>query len=150
MSNQEVTGLNMVATKKDAKLRTILALASNGSNVLAWKSAFQAYLPIEVRSHFLLPEFSIPVSAHLTLAIGVDVEVGRVIKERRAEYAAQGALDKGLRLEGEPVSVTTHRVGVMASGDKECRAEFAAQKLLNKGLRLEGEGPVSVTTPKWG
>jgi len=100
----------MVATRnstEEAKRRTIIALTSNGANVRAWEVAFQATLQIENQSHFLLPEYSIPVPAHLTLALSVEVQMSRAIKASRSKEAAQRTLDKALGEEGGPKAATT-------------------------------------------
>ena len=139
----------MVATIKsigDTKRRTIIALASNGANVRAWEDAFQyAALQIEYQSHFMLPEYSIP--AHLTSALSVEVQLGRVIKEGRGtEAVAQKALDDALRKEEHPGSSATPVVALEEGGPgregkpegsfKRIKSEKAAAK--EEAAQVEG------------
>ena len=110
----------MVATKKsvgDAKRYTITALASNGGVCEHGRLPFRKPCSLKItailcwlRIQLLCPRII------MTLAIGVEVQKVRVIKEGRAEDAAQ-RLDEALRKEGgpearaTPVAKKAHRRG---------------------------------------
>ena len=140
----------MVATIKsieETKRRTIIALASNGANVRAWEAGFLSALQIEGQSHFMVADYSRSVPAHKTLALSVEVQVGRAIKAGRTKYAAQKALDEALLKEVFPVSSVTPRVALEAGtpGEKQKPAGSVTRSKTEKAAADEGksEGEVA-------
>jgi hypothetical protein len=117
-------------TTGNLKRYTIATLASNGGNVRAWEGEFQAVMQIQNQNHFLLPEYSMSVPAHMTLALGIEVQVDRAIKAGRAADAAEARLTVDMTVSAEAKKKT----GVVLRSGKKA-GEEAGEELEEKAAK---------------